>query len=116
MDVFLAQPFAALRCVGGDMQGRLRFRSAEEQERGKRMGITDPDRVYHLDDLASGEVMFAATGVTWGAFLQGVKFFPGGASTQSVVMRSKSGTVRNIETMHRWASKPNFTWFTGLRD
>src|SRR5262244_118436 len=88
---------AALRCVGGDMHGRLKFRSDEEWARAQRMGIVDKDRIYHLDDLAQGEVMFAATGVTDGAFLGGVQYFGGGARTSSVVMRSKSGTVRNIE-------------------
>src|SRR5499433_926573 len=88
---------AALRCVGGEMHGRLKFRSDEEWARAQRMGIVDKDRIYHLDDLAQGEVMFAATGVTDGAFLGGVQYFGGGARTSSVVMRSKSGTVRNIE-------------------
>jgi fructose-1,6-bisphosphatase II len=105
---------AALRCVGGDMQGRLKWRSSEEQERGKRMGITDLDRVYKLEELASGEVMFAATGVTHGSFLSGVYFYGGGARTQSVVMRSKSGTVRTIESMHHFDRKPNYSWLTGL--
>ncbi len=105
---------AALRCVGGDMQGRLKWRSAEELERAKKMGVTDPERIYKLEDLAHGEVMFAATGVTDGAFLGGVKFFGGGASTHSVVMRSKSGTVRNIESTHHFDRKPNYSWLTGL--
>jgi fructose-1,6-bisphosphatase II len=101
---------AALRCLGGDMQGRLRFRSAEEAERAKRMGIEDGDRIYKLEDLAQGEVMFAATGVTHGAFLGGVQFWGGGARTHSIVMRSKSGTVRTIESTHRFLTKPNYSW------
>jgi fructose-1,6-bisphosphatase II len=105
---------AALRCVGGDMQGRLKFRSAEEQERAHRMGITDPDRIYKLDELAKGDVMFAATGVTGGSFLGGVQFFGGGAKTSSLVMRSKSGTVRRIESSHHFDRKPNYSWLTGL--
>jgi fructose-1,6-bisphosphatase class II len=107
---------AALRCVGGDMQGRLKFRSAEEQERARRMGITDANRIYKLEDLAQGEVMFAATGVTNGAFLGGVQFFGGGAKTYSVVMRSKSGTVRMIESTHHFDRKPNYSWLTGLEN
>jgi fructose-1,6-bisphosphatase II len=105
---------AALRCVNGDMLGRLRFRNPEEQERGRKMGIIDPDRIYQLEELAQGNVMFAATGVTSGSFLSGVKFFGGGARTQSVVMRSKSGTVRIIDATHHLESKPHYSWFTGL--
>jgi fructose-1,6-bisphosphatase II len=105
---------AALRCVGGDMRGRLRFRSDEEVSRARQMGITDPARVYQLEELAQGEVMFAATGVTTGAFLHGVQFFSGGARTHSVVMRSKSGTVRRIEGTHHFDRKPNYSWLTGI--
>lgn len=97
---------AALRCVGGDMQARLRFRHDEERARARKMGITDEDRIYGLEELASGNVMFAATGVTKGSFLDGVRFFGGGATTQSVIMRSKSGTVRTIDGRHRFATKP----------
>ena len=105
---------AALRCVGGDMQGRLRFRNDEEIERAKKMGISDLDRIYGLEDLAQGEVMFAATGVTSGAFLAGVQYFSGGAKTSSIVMRSKSGTVRRIESTHHLDRKPNYSWLTGM--
>ncbi|HKA88049.1 MAG TPA: class II fructose-bisphosphatase [Haliangiales bacterium] len=105
---------AALRCVGGDMHGRLKFRSDEEWARAQRMGIVDKDRIYHLDDLAQGEVMFAATGVTDGAFLGGVQYFGGGARTSSVVMRSKSGTVRNIESTHHFDRKPHYSWLAGV--
>jgi len=99
---------AALKCLGGDFQGILRFRSRDEVERAKAMGIGDPDRVYGRDDLARGEVMFAATGVTTGEFLKGVRFFSGGACTQSVVMRSKSRTIRYIDTTHHFEFKPKY--------
>src|SRR5271165_20970 len=75
---------AALRCIGGQMQGRLLFRNDDERGRARRIGITDLDRKYKLLDLASGDVMFAATGVTNGTMLRGVRRFPGGASTHSV--------------------------------
>jgi fructose-1,6-bisphosphatase class II len=91
---------AALRCVGGDMQGRLTFRNEEEKERAKKMGIDDFDKIYGIDELASGDVIFAATGVTTGEYLPGVVFFPGGAKTSSVVMRSKTRTARYIEAVH----------------
>jgi fructose-1,6-bisphosphatase II len=94
---------AALRCVGGDLQGRLRFRSDAERARARRMGVTDLDRVMSIEELAAGDVMFAATGVTNGDFLKGVHFTGDGARTHSVVMRSKSGTVRYIEAIHRLA-------------
>jgi fructose-1,6-bisphosphatase II len=99
---------AALRCVGGDMQGRLRLRNEEEAERCKRMGIEDIDRKWGLTDLAKGDVMFAATGVTSGDMLKGVRYFKGGAETHSLVMRSKSGTVRFIEAQHHFDRKPNY--------
>ena len=99
---------AALRCVGGDMQGRLKFRSEEEKARAVKMGIKDFDKVYRIDELASGEVMFAATGVTNGDFLKGVNFFGGGCSTQSVVMRSKTKTIRYISAEHHFDHKPNY--------
>lgn len=87
---------AALRCVGGQMQGRLTFRNDEERGRAERVGITDLNRKYGLMDLASGDVMFAATGVTNGTMLDGVKWEPGFVSTHTVVMRSRTGTVRYI--------------------
>lgn len=97
---------AALRCIGGDMQGRLKPRNNEEIVRAAKMGIDDINKVYSLEELASGEVMFAATGVTDGDFLNGVRFFKGGATTHSVVMRSKSKTTRFIEATHHFDSKP----------
>ncbi|HEY8141117.1 MAG TPA: class II fructose-bisphosphatase [Kofleriaceae bacterium] len=105
---------AALRCVNGDLQARLKWRSPEERARGLKMGITDENRIYQLDDLASGHVMFAATGVTKGSFLDGVRFFGGGARTESVVMRSRSGTVRTLQSTHHFETKPTVSWMTGL--
>jgi fructose-1,6-bisphosphatase II / sedoheptulose-1,7-bisphosphatase len=93
---------AALRCIGGQMQGRLLFRNDDERGRAGRMGIKDLNRVYKLLDLAKGNVMFAATGVTSGPMLKGVRRFSHGAVTHSLVMRSKSATVRYIEAHHRF--------------
>ena len=101
---------AALRCVQGGMQGRLRFRNDKERTRAQAMGITDEDHIYTLEELATGNVMFAATGVTPGSFLEGVRFFGGGGRTQSIVMRSKSGTVRVISTTHHFDRKPAYSW------
>ncbi|MGB3754071.1 MAG: class II fructose-bisphosphatase [Parerythrobacter sp.] len=93
---------AALRCVGGQMNGRLIFRNDDERGRAKRLGITDFDRIYTLEDLAKGDCIFAATGVTDGSLLSGVKRLRGGRmTTESVVMRSSSGTVRWIKGEHR---------------
>jgi len=102
---------AALRCIGGFMQGRLLFRNDDERGRAQRVGITDLQRKYGLTDLAKGEVMFAATGVTDGSMLKGVRRFPGGAATQSMVMRSKSGTVRVIETHHDFTRNADMASF-----
>ena len=99
---------AALQCLGGDMQGRLVFMNNEERERAKNMGIDDFDRVYRGDEMARGEVVFAATGVTNGDLLKGVRYFAGGAQTHSIVMRSKTRTVRFVEAHHCFASKPNY--------
>jgi fructose-1,6-bisphosphatase II / sedoheptulose-1,7-bisphosphatase len=88
---------AALRCVGGQMQGRLVFRNDDERARAERAGITDLNRKYDLHDMASGDVMFAATGVTDGSMLRGVRWHGGKVFTHTIVMRSKSGTVRYIE-------------------
>jgi fructose-1,6-bisphosphatase II / sedoheptulose-1,7-bisphosphatase len=99
---------AALRCIGGHMQGRLIFRNDDEKGRATHIGITDFSRKYGLLDLAKGDVMFAATGVTTGTMLQGVRRFPGGAITYSMVMRSKSGTVRIIEAQHNFTRKTGF--------
>jgi fructose-1,6-bisphosphatase II len=101
---------AALRCIGGEMQARLVWRSEKERERGRAMGIADPERVWRTEDLARGEVMFAATGVTTGDFLRGVAFTGEGARTHSLVMRSRTGTIRFIETIHHFTRKPNYGW------
>jgi len=99
---------AALRCAGGEFQGRLAPRNNEEIERAKKMGVTDIKKKFRIDELAAGDVMFAATGVTDGDYLQGVHFFAGGATTQSVVMRSRSHTVRLINATHYFDQKPNY--------
>ncbi len=91
---------AALRCICGQMQGRLLFRNDDEVARARKWGIEDLKRKYELLELARGNVMFAATGVTGGAMLQGVRRFHSGAVTHSIIMRSKSGTVRYIEAHH----------------
>jgi fructose-1,6-bisphosphatase II / sedoheptulose-1,7-bisphosphatase len=99
---------AALRRIGGQMQGRLIFRNEDEKARGRKWGLTDLDRKYGMLDLARGDVMFAATGVTDGTMLKGVRRFHGGATTHSMVMRSKSGTVRVIEATHNFERKTGF--------
>ena len=96
---------AALRCIGGQMEGRLVFRNDEERERATAMGIDDFERVYALEDMARGNVIFAASGVTDGSMLSGVHRHDGGASTETVVMRSSSGTVRWIKTRHDFDRK-----------
>ena len=102
---------AALRCIGGQFQGRLVFRNDDERTRAQRCGITDFERKYSLLELANGDVMFAATGVTDGSMLRGVRRYHGGATTHSMVMRSKSGTVRMIEAFHNFDRK---TWYDEL--
>ena len=98
---------AALRCVGGQMQGRLVFRNDDEKQRAFRWGITDLDRVYALEDLAKGDVIFAATGVTDGSLLKGVKRRRDGVTTtETVVMRASSGTVRWVSGEHRLDRRP----------
>ncbi|MBI3533983.1 MAG: class II fructose-bisphosphatase [Deltaproteobacteria bacterium] len=101
---------AALRCKGGDFQGRLVFHKEEEKVRAKTMGLKDLDKIYKIDELAKGNVMFCATGVTQGTFLDGVRFFSGGAKTHSVVMRSESGTTRFIQAEHHFDRKPRYSW------
>ena len=99
---------SALRCIGGQMQGRLLFRNDDERDRARKWGIEDLDRKYEMEDLAHGDVMFAATGVTNGTMLKGVRRFSGGATTHSMVMRSRSGTVRYIEAVHNFDRKTGF--------
>jgi fructose-1,6-bisphosphatase II / sedoheptulose-1,7-bisphosphatase len=96
---------AALRCIGGQMQGRLLFRNDDEKARAKKWGVADLHRKYAMTDLARGDVMFAATGVTDGAMLKGVRRSTTRATTHSMVMRSKTGTVRIIEAHHNWDLK-----------
>ena len=100
---------AALRCIGGQMQGRLAFRNDEEKERATRYGVEDLTKVFSMSEMASGDVMFAATGVTTGPMLRGVRRFANGAVTHSIVMRSKSGTVREIEARHNFTRKTGFS-------
>ncbi len=101
---------AALKCMGGDFQGVLKFRNDSEIARAKKMGIQDIDKVYEIDDLAHGHVMFAATGITNGSYLKGVNYFGWGAKTHSVVMRSESGTIREIHATHHFDRKPRYGW------
>ncbi|MBL9039847.1 MAG: class II fructose-bisphosphatase [Archangium sp.] len=96
---------AAIRSCEGDMQGRLKWRNDDERARAAKMGITEQDRIYTADELAKGDVMFAATGVTSSDFLRGVRFFAHGCETHSVVMRSKTGTVRHITATHHFDKK-----------
>lgn len=98
---------AALQCMGGDFQGILRPRNQQEVERAQKMGIKDINKIFKINELAWGEdIMFAATGVTDGDLLKGVRFFKGGAFTHSVVMRYKSGTIRFITANHHFHKKP----------
>ena len=92
---------AALRCIGGQMQGRLVLRKPEERERAKKMGIEDPDKKFDLAEMASGDVIFAATGVTDGSMLDGVRIEGDTVTTNTVVMRSATGTVRWIKNRGR---------------
>jgi fructose-1,6-bisphosphatase II / sedoheptulose-1,7-bisphosphatase len=92
---------AALTCVGGQFQGRLLFRNEDERARAAKWGVTDLNRIYELEDLVKGDAIFAATGVTDGSLLRGVKRRGGIVSTDSVVMRASSGTVRWVKGEHR---------------
>ncbi len=98
---------AAMKCLGGDFQGRLKFRNDSERERAKKMGVEKLDGAFKLEDLAKGSVMFCATGITSGPLLKGVRFVPGKrALTHSLVMRSATGTTRFIEAEHSLEKKP----------
>jgi len=101
---------AALACMGGWMQGRLIARSESDKAALRNAGLGQSDGILEIKDMVMGDVMFAATGVTDGAVLRGVRRWPGGASTDSLVARTKSGTVRRIEARHNLRRK------TGLRD
>ncbi len=101
---------AAMRCLGGDFQGVLKFRNDEERARAKKMGITDENKIYMIDDLARGNVMLIATGITNGSYLNGIRYYGGGAHTHSIVMRSETGTIREIKAHHRFDTKPRYGW------
>jgi fructose-1,6-bisphosphatase II / sedoheptulose-1,7-bisphosphatase len=92
---------AALRCIGGQMQGRLQLNTEEKIARAAKMGIADPNKVYRMDEMARGDVLFAATGVTDGNMLSGVKFGRVDIQTHTIVMRSSSKTVREIKARHQ---------------
>jgi fructose-1,6-bisphosphatase II / sedoheptulose-1,7-bisphosphatase len=96
---------AAMRCIGGQMQCRLVLDTEDKRERARQMGITDPRRLYQMQDLVRGDCLFAATGVTDGALLRGVKFKGDVIETETVVMRSVTGTVRWIRAEHRQLDK-----------
>ncbi len=98
---------AAVKCMGGDFQGRLQFRNDTERARAEKMGVRDLNKTYKRDELVRGETLFCATGVTDGPLLKGVRTLIGGkASTHSVVMRSQTGTIRHIEALHDLSRKP----------
>ena len=92
---------AALRCTGGQMQGRLLLDTPEKVARARKMGVEDPNKVYSMNEMASGDVIFAATGVTDGNMLSGVRFAPDSITTHTVVMRSSSRTIREIKAVHK---------------
>lgn len=91
---------AAVLCRGGEMQARLRFTSDEQRERATKMGVKDLDAIFRTEDLASGYVMFAATGITSGDMLKGVRYRRDYAVTESILMNSRDRTIRRIQTMH----------------
>jgi fructose-1,6-bisphosphatase class II len=97
---------AAVKCFGGDFFGKLMVRSEDEKARARKMGVTDFDKVYGIEDLAKGNVMVSMTGVTDGAWLKGVKFYSWGCTTNSIVMRSATGTIRELSCRHRFDIKP----------
>lgn len=100
---------AALKCLGGDFQGRLKFRNDGERARAEKMGVKDLDKSYKIDELAAGDVMFSCTGVTHGPLVKGVVYKSDHQlTTQSVVMRSKTGTVRMIDAYHNTSLKEMF--------
>lgn len=99
---------AALQCLGGEFQGILKPRNQSEIERALKMGVDDINRVFKIDELAKGNLMFCATGVTTGNFLDGVIFKPWGCLTHSIVMRSESGTIRHIRAEHHFDKKPRY--------
>jgi fructose-1,6-bisphosphatase II len=100
---------AALQCMGGEVQGKMVYYNDGERARAKKLMQDDIERVLSMTDLAHGDLLFAATGVTTGGMLKGVRFFSGGCVTHSLVMRNKSGTVRFIEAHHDFERKPMYT-------
>ena len=98
---------AALRCLGGDFQGRLIYKNDGERDRAKKMGITDLDKKWALNELAKGDVMFAATGVTDGTLMKGVRFFGDGVRTASMVMQTNPHQVRFIDSLHVLSNHDN---------
>jgi fructose-1,6-bisphosphatase II len=98
----------AMRCLGGDFQGRMAWRNDHEIERARAMGFSETDlyRIWSCEELASGDVLFCATGVTGGPVLDGVDFYGGGATSHSLVLRSRTGTIRYIETHHDFTRRP----------
>jgi fructose-1,6-bisphosphatase II / sedoheptulose-1,7-bisphosphatase len=96
---------SALRCIGGQMQGRLTALSEDEKKRADAMGLTDLSPKYSIDEMSRGDVIFAATGVTDGSLLDGVKFSNGRVETHTVIMRAATKTVRWLRTQHRAAAK-----------
>ncbi len=91
---------AALRCTGGQMQGRLLFRNDDERARARKWGIEDLDRIYTMNEMAPGDVIFAATGVTDGSMLDGVHYTSEGIKTDTITMRSRTKTIRRVQTLH----------------
>lgn len=98
---------AAIKCLGGDIQARFVYKNNKDREKILETGESDPDRIYNLSDLIRGQdVMVAATGITDGELLEGVRYFSGGAETNSIVMRSKTHTLRYITATHQFDHKP----------
>ncbi|KQQ91405.1 class II fructose-bisphosphatase [Aureimonas sp. Leaf324] len=91
---------AAIRCTGGQIQGRLQLNTGEKRNRAEKLGLTDPERIYRLSDMVRGEVIFAASGVTDGNLLDGVRFYASRTVTHSLVMDSRNGTIRDMRTRH----------------
>ena len=97
--------YRAVGCIGGQMQCRLILDTEEKRERARKMGVKDPRFIYGIEDMAKGDCLFAATGVTTGSLLSGVKFRKDVIETETVVMRSVTGTVRYIKAEHRQLEK-----------
>ena len=94
-----------MQCVGGYLEGQLIFYNDQEIERARKTGIENLDKIYKLNDLATGDVMFSATGVTDGTMLRGININKKFAETHSIVMRSKTGTIRQIDGKHNFDIK-----------